>query len=294
MFPSFLVVLTFISLVSALASPHMSHAVHRHRSLSTRIAAPIAEPLVDPQSVLPKRTRSRRQSRRANSGQCNASSVAQASSTSLVQQASSTTPLHTTSATPESTSAAPATSSTPESTSVKEQQTLSSSSSSSSSVAQETHPAAPTTTAAPQTTSTTSSAQATSTSGSSGGSTSNTFTGEITFYETGLGSCGETSSDTDHIVALSQTLYDQYTTNGNSNHNSLCGKYIHIQYGSKSTDVKPLSTTWHQKASVVCKPPLGISPHKPLGFFFHSLFRYRYRHSRCPRGILSSSLTGQR
>ncbi|KAK0465091.1 RlpA-like double-psi beta-barrel-protein domain-containing protein-containing protein [Desarmillaria tabescens] len=241
MFPSFLVVLTFISLVSALASPHMSQAVHRHRSLSARIAAPVAEPLVDPQPVLPKRTRSRRLARRASSGRCNASSVAQASSTALAQQASSTTPVHTTSATPESTSAAPATSFTQESTSVEEQHTLSSSSfssSSSSSVAQETQPAAPTTTAAPQTTSTTSSAQATSTSGSSGGSTSSTHTGEITFYDTGLGSCGETSSDTDHIVALSQTLYDQYTTNGNSNDNSLCGKYIHIQYGSKSTDVK--------------------------------------------------------
>jgi hypothetical protein len=232
---SFLVVLTFISLVSALASPHMSHAVHRHRSLSARIAAPVAEPLVGALPVVPKRI-SRRQARRANSGRCKASSVAQASSTSLAQQASSTAP--STSATPESTSAAPATSFTPVSTAVREHPTSSSSSSSSSSsVAQETQPAA-TPTPAPQPTTTTSSAQATSTSGSSGGSTSESFTGEITFYETGLGSCGETSTDSDHIVALSQILYDKYTPAGNANNNSLCGKFIHIEYGGKSTDVK--------------------------------------------------------
>ncbi|KAK0506165.1 RlpA-like double-psi beta-barrel-protein domain-containing protein-containing protein [Armillaria luteobubalina] len=232
MFPSFLVVLTLISFVSALASPHMSHAVHRHRSLSARIAAPVAEPLVGAQPVVPKRTRSRRLARRANSGRCNASSGA-ASSTTVAQQVSSTAP--STSATPESTSAAPATSFTPVSTAVRAHSS-SSSSSSSSSVAQETQPAT-TPTTAPQTTATTSSAQATSTSGSSGGSSSDTHTGEITFYETGLGSCGITSTDSDHIVALSQTLYDQFTPAGNANKNTLCGKTIHIEYGGKSTDV---------------------------------------------------------
>ncbi|KAK0233153.1 expansin family protein [Armillaria fumosa] len=212
----------------------MSHAVHRHRSLSARIAAPVAEPLVGAQPVVPKRTRSRRQARRANSGRCNASSVAQASSTALAQQASSTAP--STSATPESTSAGPATSFTPVSTAVRAHSSSFSSSSSSSSVAQETQPTA-TPTPAPQTTATTSSAQATSTSGSSGGSTSDSHTGEITFYETGLGSCGITSTDSDHIVALSQILYDQYTPAGNANRNTLCGKTIHIEYGGKSTDV---------------------------------------------------------
>ncbi|PBK73616.1 hypothetical protein ARMSODRAFT_641635 [Armillaria solidipes] len=59
----------------------------------------------------------------------------------------------------------------------------------------------------------------------------------VTYYSTGLGACGVTSSDTDRIVALSQELYDLYTTNGNSNDNSLCGKTIHIEYGSSSTDV---------------------------------------------------------
>ncbi|KAG7450433.1 uncharacterized protein BT62DRAFT_916854 [Guyanagaster necrorhizus] len=203
MFRSFLAVFALISLVSALASPHMSHAVHRHRSLSARIPAPVAEPLVDPQPVLPKRTRSRRHARRANSGRCkvgSSSSLAQASSTPLAQQTSSTTPLQTTSVTPESTSAAqatsstpestvaPATSSTPESTAVPATSATPESTSTSSFVqeqhtssSQETQPVATTTTTTtPQTTPTTSSAQATSTSGSSDGTT---YTGEITYYE---------------------------------------------------------------------------------------------------------------
>lgn len=34
---------------------------------------------------------------------------------------------------------------------------------------------------------------------------------DLIIYLAGLGSCGETSTDSDHIVALSQILYDQYT-----------------------------------------------------------------------------------
>ncbi|KAK0476706.1 RlpA-like double-psi beta-barrel-protein domain-containing protein-containing protein [Armillaria novae-zelandiae] len=91
-----------------------------------------------------------------------------------------------------------------------------------------------------QATSTTTSSESSSTGSSSSivaATSSSPNTGEITYYSTGLGSCGVTSSDTDRIVALSQDLYDLYTTNGNSNDNSLCGKTIHIEYGSSSTDV---------------------------------------------------------
>lgn len=91
-----------------------------------------------------------------------------------------------------------------------------------------------------QATSTTTSSESSSTDSSSNivaATSSSPNTGEITYYTTGLGACGVTSTDTDRIVALSQDLYDLYTTNGNSNDNSLCGKTIHIEYGSSSTDV---------------------------------------------------------
>lgn len=77
----------------------------------------------------------------------------------------------------------------------------------------------------------------TSTSSSTSESTSGSFKGKGTFYSTGLGACGKVNKDTDHIVAVSQELYDKYTPNGNSNNNSLCGKKITAHYEGKSVDV---------------------------------------------------------
>ncbi|KAK9491689.1 RlpA-like double-psi beta-barrel-protein domain-containing protein-containing protein [Lipomyces doorenjongii] len=52
-----------------------------------------------------------------------------------------------------------------------------------------------------------------------------TYSGDGTFYSTGLGSCGITSADTDYIVAVSYVLMDA-NSNGNPNTNPLCGKTI--------------------------------------------------------------------
>ncbi|KUI59365.1 Papain inhibitor [Cytospora mali] len=64
-----------------------------------------------------------------------------------------------------------------------------------------------------------------------------TYTGQITYYNTGggLGACGTTLSDSEAICALSESLYDQYTQNGNPNDNSLCGKQIQITMESGET-----------------------------------------------------------
>ncbi|KAH9813762.1 Non-catalytic module family EXPN [Melampsora americana] len=51
-----------------------------------------------------------------------------------------------------------------------------------------------------------------------------TYHGRATFYATGLGSCGDTNTDSDYIVALNQAQYDS----------SWCGKTITISYGGKS------------------------------------------------------------
>ncbi|THY86146.1 hypothetical protein D6C95_07672 [Aureobasidium pullulans] len=83
------------------------------------------------------------------------------------------------------------------------------------------------------TTSTTSSAPAATTSSSSGSvsagmaASGTEYSGDITWYDVGLGACGETSVDGDKIVAISHVIFDAYST-GNPNTNPLCGKYVTI------------------------------------------------------------------
>jgi len=88
--------------------------------------------------------------------------------------------------------------------------------------------------AAPSTTSTTQAAAA-STAASSG-SGSGTFSGQGTYYDTGLGSCGITSASTDYIVAISHLLYDSSAT-ANPNENPYCGKKIRAFRNGASVDV---------------------------------------------------------
>lgn len=66
---------------------------------------------------------------------------------------------------------------------------------------------------------------------------SETYSGDGTYYAPGMGACGETSSESDYIVAISKDLFDQYTPDGNPNHNTLCGKKIQAYYEGKSVDV---------------------------------------------------------
>jgi len=55
-----------------------------------------------------------------------------------------------------------------------------------------------------------------------------TFTGDLTYYQPGLGACGMTNTEQDHIVAISATIFDSYNAAGNSNNNPLCGQYLTI------------------------------------------------------------------
>ncbi|KAJ9642323.1 hypothetical protein H2199_004703 [Coniosporium tulheliwenetii] len=60
------------------------------------------------------------------------------------------------------------------------------------------------------------------------------YTGELTWYVTGMGSCGIVSGSTEPIVAVSHVLYDATKVDGNPNHNTICGKKISIEYAGKS------------------------------------------------------------
>ncbi|KAI0421253.1 RlpA-like double-psi beta-barrel-protein domain-containing protein-containing protein [Xylaria grammica] len=56
---------------------------------------------------------------------------------------------------------------------------------------------------------------------------SQAFTGDMTYYQPGLGACGQTNSDSEHVVAMSPSEF-----NGN------CGKTITITKGGKTATAK--------------------------------------------------------
>ncbi|KAK9467883.1 RlpA-like double-psi beta-barrel-protein domain-containing protein-containing protein [Lipomyces arxii] len=87
------------------------------------------------------------------------------------------------------------------------------------------------------TTSTSSSSAPTATSGSGSG----TYSGDGTFYSTGLGSCGQTSTDSDFIVAISNQLMSASST-GNPNSNPLCGQTITAYRDGRSVTVTVVDT----------------------------------------------------
>ncbi|KAH9959285.1 RlpA-like double-psi beta-barrel-protein domain-containing protein-containing protein [Lactifluus volemus] len=63
--------------------------------------------------------------------------------------------------------------------------------------------------------------------------------GQGTWYQTGLGACGITNKDSDHIVAVSHSVFDVYPgyTGANPNDNPICGKQIQANYQGKSVIV---------------------------------------------------------
>lgn len=57
-----------------------------------------------------------------------------------------------------------------------------------------------------------------------------TFTGDLTYYDTGIGACGWTNTASQNIVAVSHILFDAAGSSsqngGNSNNNPLCGRML--------------------------------------------------------------------
>ncbi|KAK9423276.1 putative RlpA-like protein double-psi beta-barrel domain-containing protein [Seiridium unicorne] len=68
-----------------------------------------------------------------------------------------------------------------------------------------------------------------------------TFTGDLTYYEPGLGACGVTSTSEDNIVSVSHIIFDAASSGSNPNANPLCGRKIRIERefngGNSSVDV---------------------------------------------------------
>ncbi|KAL4966210.1 RlpA-like double-psi beta-barrel domain-containing protein [Aspergillus stella-maris] len=63
------------------------------------------------------------------------------------------------------------------------------------------------------------------------------YTGDLTYYDPGLGSCGITSTSSEKICAVSHTVFDAALTSGNPNENPLCGLKLRIRRGESSVDV---------------------------------------------------------
>ncbi|KIW30454.1 uncharacterized protein PV07_06196 [Cladophialophora immunda] len=63
------------------------------------------------------------------------------------------------------------------------------------------------------------------------------YTGDLTYYEPGLGACGISSSDSDKIVAISHIVFDAVSVGSNPNANPLCGKKIRARKDNKSVDL---------------------------------------------------------
>ncbi|KAK1245572.1 hypothetical protein MKX08_005201 [Trichoderma sp. CBMAI-0020] len=55
------------------------------------------------------------------------------------------------------------------------------------------------------------------------------FTGSVTYYEVGLGACGQTNGDGELVVAVSHSLYDREHP---------CGRNIRVHYEGRSVDVR--------------------------------------------------------
>ncbi|CAF9942003.1 MAG: hypothetical protein ALECFALPRED_009438 [Alectoria fallacina] len=66
---------------------------------------------------------------------------------------------------------------------------------------------------------------------------SQTYTGDLTYYDPGLGACGVTSSDTDHIVSISHFTFDAVSKSSNPNANPLCGHKLRAVRNGNSIDL---------------------------------------------------------
>jgi hypothetical protein len=203
----------FAAVANGLATPHVVRHPAHHRAIAARVAAPA--PIDIPGQQIRKRANTQRCRQRSSSAPVPVS-TSPASSAPAVNAA----PIPTTSkaaqpapTTKKTTAQAPTTAAPA--------------------------PAPAPTTHAPAPAPTTSKAASTSNNSNLPSFMVGTQTGQGTFYATGLGACGITNTDTDHIAAVSHLLFDNFPGyNGvNPNDNPLCGKTVTATYQGKSVVV---------------------------------------------------------
>lgn len=236
---SLIILLAAICLVNALATPHV-HRSHHRRALASRAstgknASNLASPAE--RRALRKRCRERpASSSLASSTSAPTSSAQQQSSTQQQLQPSSSS----TSSTQDQ---------QPTSTQEQQQPTTTSSEPQQQQPTSSEPQQQPTSTTQEQSQPTQSQGNGNTNNGGNSGSGSDSsdssslfsgqHTGEGTFYNTGLTACGQTFTDNDKIVAVSQLLFDIFPgyNGANPNNNPICGKKITAHYQGKSVDL---------------------------------------------------------
>jgi hypothetical protein len=68
------------------------------------------------------------------------------------------------------------------------------------------------------------------------------FSGDLTYYQPGLGACGVTSTSSQNIVAVAHSLFDAVQSGSDPNSNPLCGRKIRARrnkegVGERSVDL---------------------------------------------------------
>ncbi|KAL2810095.1 RlpA-like double-psi beta-barrel-protein domain-containing protein-containing protein [Aspergillus granulosus] len=63
------------------------------------------------------------------------------------------------------------------------------------------------------------------------------YTGDLTYYDPGLGSCGIMSTASEKICAVSHVVFDAALNSTNPNTNPLCGLKLRIRRGEMTVDV---------------------------------------------------------
>ncbi|KAF2403477.1 hypothetical protein EJ06DRAFT_471089 [Trichodelitschia bisporula] len=79
-------------------------------------------------------------------------------------------------------------------------------------------------------------------------------TGDLTYYEPGLGACGITSSSSENIVAISYSVFDAVQVGSNPNANPLCGKKLRAtRFNDQAGSQRSVDLTVVDRC-VGCKP----------------------------------------
>lgn len=77
--------------------------------------------------------------------------------------------------------------------------------------------------------------------------TGGVFTGDLTYYDPGLGACGEVSGDQDLVVSVSHIVFDAAGASagagGNPNANPLCGRRIRIRRDTEGRGEQTIDVT---------------------------------------------------
>ncbi len=84
---------------------------------------------------------------------------------------------------------------------------------------------------------------------------SGTFTGQGTYFEIGLGACGNTNTDQELVCAVSASRYDSALTGSNPNTDPLCGKQITVSANGKS-----VTLTVVDRCQACAEDDLDLSP----------------------------------